>query len=286
MEMRFGRKPGVAERALPWLLSGAAVAALDVGRRYSRHTQIFEPAREPVRTWNPEDYGIPPGVTEERWIETPDGERLHAWYCRAPQPKASALFCHGNKGNLTISADLIPHLLTAGLSVLFFDYRGYGKSTGRTSYKGVLADALTAAHHHDTLRPKALPSILYGYSLGGAVAAQTIGKHPFDALILQSTFTSLADITRVLYPRLPMHLLAGDLFDTIGAIRSFEKPLLVMHGTADEVVPCSMAHKLFGSCPSTKKRIHLIDDALHKDMHVRDPDGLVWAVSQFLSDLA
>lgn len=259
---------------------------MDVGRRYYRQTQIFEPEREPVRTWNPEDYGIPAGATEEQWIDTPDGERLHAWYCRAPHAKASALFCHGNKGNLTISADIIPHLLTAGLSVLFFDYRGYGRSTGRTTYRGVLSDALTAARHHDSIRPRHLPSILYGFSLGGAVAAQTIRRHPFDALILQSTFTSLTDITRVLYPRLPMHLLAGNLFDTISVVRNLEVPLLVMHGTADEVIPCSMAHKLFGVCPSEKKRMHLVDDALHKDMYVRDPDALIWAISQFIADLA
>jgi uncharacterized protein len=262
-----------------------ALSALDLGRRYYRQTQIFEPAREPVRSWNPEDYGIPAGATAEHWIETPDGQRLHAWYCRAPQPKASGVFCHGNKGNLTISADLIPHLLDAGLSILFFDYRGYGKSSGRTTYSGVLADALTAARFHEALRPKDLPSILYGFSLGGAVAAQTIRRHPFDALILHSTFTSLTKITRVLYPRVPMHLLAGKLFDTESVVRELDVPLLVLHGTADEVIPCTMAGELFGACPSPTKRIHLIEDALHKDTHLRDPEGVTRSIAAFLAEV-
>ena len=274
-------------RKARWILGvAAAIGALDLGRRYYRNTQIFCPERKPVNGWDPESYGIPKEVVEEHWIDTPDGERLHAWYCRSPKEKASGLFCHGNTGNLTVSADIIPHLLDAGLSILFFDYRGYGKSSGRTTYKGVLADGVTAARFHDTLRPQHLPSILYGFSLGGAVAAQVIKRHRFDALILQSTFTSLTKITRALYPRLPMHLLAGDLFDTINVIRKLDVPLLVMHGTADEVVPCSMAHELFGACPTPRKRIHTVDDGLHKDLYQRDPDALVWAVSQFLAEIA
>lgn len=281
---RRSTKPGLGT-ILPWLLGGAAVAALDVGRRYYRENQIFEPTRDPEKSWNPEDYGIPKTAVEEHWIDTPDGERLFAWYCRAENPKASGVFCHGNKGNITISANIIPHLLDAGLSILFFDYRGYGKSSGRTTYRGVISDGVTAARFHESIRPRNLPSILYGFSLGGAVAAQVIKRHRFDALILQSTFTSLTSITRVLYPRIPMHWLAGDLFDTMKVIRNLDAPLLVLHGTADEVIPCAMAHELYGACP-TVKRIHCVEGALHKDLYERDPDALTWAVSQFIADLA
>src|SRR4051812_38504450 len=101
--MRFRRKRTPA--ALPWLVGGGmALAAMDIGRRFYRHTQIFCPDREPLISWDPADYGIPDGAVEERWIPTPDGERLHAWYCRAENPRASGVFCHGNTGNLTISA--------------------------------------------------------------------------------------------------------------------------------------------------------------------------------------
>lgn len=269
---------------LPFLIGGAALLAMDIGRRIYRHTQIFCPDRKPLRTWNPADYGIPEGAVEEHWIETPDGEMLHAWYCRAAKPKASGLFCHGNTGNLTTSADVIPHLLDAGFSVLFFDYRGFGKSTGRPSYRGVISDGITAARFHDRIRPQEIPSILYGFSLGGGVAAQVIRRHPFDALILQSTFTSLPQITRVLFPRLPLHLFAGRLFDTIGVIRKLEVPLMILHGTQDEVAPCWMGHALHDACPGPK-RIHCVEGGLHKDIFERDPDALIWAVSQFIADL-
>lgn len=285
MQLRRKRKSPLPLTVLPWLLGGVAAAAIDFGRRRYRETQIFEPAPEPVSSWNPEDYGIPAQAVEEHWIDTPDGERLYAWYCRAENPRASGVFCHGNTGNITISADIIPHLLAAGLNILFFDYRGYGRSTGRTTYHGVKLDAVTAARFHETIRPRELPSILYGFSLGGAVAAQLIKRHRFDGLILQSTFTSLTAISRVLYPRLPMHLLAGDLFNTLDVVRSLDVPLLVLHGTEDEVIPCAMAHELFGACP-TVKRIQCIDGGLHKDIYQRDPDALVRALSQFLADVA
>lgn len=283
--MRRRKKRSASDAvAMPLLVAGATMLAVDIGRRFYRHTQMFCPSSEPLKSWDPADYGIPPGAVEEHWIETPDGESLHAWYCRSEKPLASALFCHGNTGNLTISAAVIPHLLNAGLSVLFFDYRGFGRSSGRPSFGGVVADGVTAAKFHETIRPKELPSVLYGFSLGGAIAAQVIRRHPFDAMILQSTFTSLPQITRVLFPRLPMHLFAGNVFDTLSVVRRLQVPLLVLHGTDDEVVPCWMAHDLYGAC-GTKKGIHCVEGGLHKDLFERDPDALVWAISQFITDI-
>ena len=280
------RKRSLAEAAaMPLLIGGAALIAADVARRICRRTQLFCPESEPLRSWNPADYGIAPEAVDEHWIETPDGELLHAWHCRAPRPIASGIFCHGNTRNLTHSADVIPHLLDAGFSVLFFDYRGFGKSTGRPTVNGVISDGVTAARFHETLRPKHVPSLLYGYSLGGAVAAQVIRRHPFDGLILQSTFTSFPAITRVLFPRLPLHHLAGNFFDTLSVLRRLRVPLLVLHGTDDEVVPCSMAHELFGACAAARKRIYTVQGGMHGDLYQKDADTLIWALTQFVAEL-
>ncbi len=271
-------------RGRRFLIAGAALFGFALGLRAFRHKKLFEPSPEPTISWDPADYGIPPHAVEEHWIETPDGETLHAWYCRAERPVASGLFCHGNKGNLTVSAHIIPHLLASGLNILFFDYRGYGKSSGSATYAGVIADGITAARYHDDIRPKRLPSILYGFSLGGAIAAQVIRRHGFDAMILQSTFSSLSDYSRVLHPRVPLHLLARGLFDTLRVIRRLDVPLLVLHGTEDEVIPYWMAREIFTACKAPKW-LHRIEGGLHKDLYLRDPDTLLWALTQFLTEV-
>jgi alpha-beta hydrolase superfamily lysophospholipase len=284
-----GRKKAtaqVSETASSLLIGGAILLALDVGRRLFRRAQLFEPERNPVKSWKPEDYGIPPERAEELWFETDDGEILYGWYCRSENPVASALYCHGNTGNLSNTAHVMPYLLDAGINVLLFDYRGFGRSTGSPSLSGIIDDGVTAARLHEQLRPKNLPSILYGYSLGGAIAAQIIRRHPFDGLILQSTFTNLPDIARVTFPRVPLHLVSGRLFDTIEVVRKLTVPVLVIHGKADEVCPFWMAQQLHDSCAASSKKLILVDGGLHKDLFERpDAQKLVAEINRFAAEL-
>ena len=259
--------------------------ALDVARRLFRRMQLFCPTHEPQISWNPEDYGVPPGRSEELWIETNDGEYLYGWYCCAENPVASALYFHGNTGNLTNTAFTIPHMLRSGINVLFFDYRGFGRSTGTPTFNGIVEDGVAAARMHEKMRPKGIPSIVYGYSLGGSIAAQVIRRFGFDGLILQSTFTSLPDIARVAFPRFPIYLISGRLFDTLGVLKKLHMPLMIIHGGSDEVCPCWMAHKLHGECTAEKKELVVIDGGLHKDLWMRDPDTLVREINRFVKSL-
>jgi alpha-beta hydrolase superfamily lysophospholipase len=271
--------------AAPLMIGALTVAAFDVARRVFRRSQLFCPTREPLLTWNPEDYGIPRERVDDVWFETDDGEMLHGWYCRAERPTASALYCHGNTGNLTNTAHVMPHLMAAGINVLLFDYRGFGRSTGSPSIDGIVSDGICAARFHEEVRPKNLPSILYGYSLGGAVAAQVIQHHSFDGLILQSTFTNLRDMARVTFPRIPIHLVAGDFFDTLFAVRKMKVPILFIHGGADETCPCWMAHKLYDAATNPARQIRIVEKGLHKDLWLRDSDSLVWAVNRFAQEV-
>jgi fermentation-respiration switch protein FrsA (DUF1100 family) len=274
------------DAASPLLIGGAILLALDLGRRLFRRSQLFEPQREPVRSWNPEDYGIPRERTEVLSFETDDGELLYGWYCRAHHPIASALYCHGNTGNLSNTAHVMPYLLDAGINVLLFDYRGFGRSSGSPSLSGIIDDGVTAARLHEKIRPKHVPSILYGYSLGGAIAGQIIRRHPFDGLILQSTFTNLPDIARVTFPRVPLHLVSGRLFDTLEVVRNLTIPALIIHGTTDEVCPSWMAQKLHDSCGAGAKKLILVEGGLHKDLFERpDAQDLVWEINRFATSL-
>jgi alpha-beta hydrolase superfamily lysophospholipase len=248
-------------------------------------TQLFHPSSDPVSTWNPEDYGIPREQCEEVWMETDDGQLLYGWYLRANKPVASALYCHGNTGNLTNPAHLMPRLLDSGINLLLFDYRGYGRSSGTATMSGVVADTLAAARYHEDIRPKGLPTILYGFSLGGAIAAQVITRHPFDGVILQSTFTTLRDVAKIAFPRLPMHLVSGTGFDTLRAIRELRVPLLILHGTEDAACPCWMADALYAACGASSKKILRVNGGLHKDLWDRDAPAMIDAIDSFVQEL-
>ena len=269
----------------PLLVSGATLITLELGRRLFRHTQLFCPTSEPLVSWDPQDYGLERRHVDEMWIETDDGEVLHAWYCRAEKPIASALYFHGNTGNLTHFVDVMPHFVAAGIIVLIFDYRGFGRSSGIPTLHGVIDDGICAARFHEKLRPKGVPSMLYGYSLGGAIAAQVIRHHSFDGFVLQSTFTTLPEIARAAFPKLPVHLIAGRIFDTMSVVRTLKVPLLVLHGTDDETCPCWMAHKLYDACEAPWKRIHAVDGGMHKDLFARDCENIVWTINRFAVDL-
>src|SRR6202165_5821137 len=122
--------------SLPILLGGAALAILEMGRRAFRVARLLLPEREPLISWNPQDYGVPREQWDEIWFKNDDGELLYGWYCRAKKPIASTLFCHGNTGNLTNTAAIIPHLLDGGINVFMFYYRGYGFRGGRPAARG------------------------------------------------------------------------------------------------------------------------------------------------------
>jgi hypothetical protein len=199
---------------------------------------------------------------------------LHGWYCRAAEPVASLLFCHGNKGNLTDSAPAIPALLEAGLNVFTFDYRGYGRSTGLPTIGGLIEDAIVAAEEHDKVRPAELPAILWGYSLGGAVALQLSHRCRFDGLVLQSTFTNLREMARHRYPGTPMHYVAGSELDSLDAIRRVELPTVVVHGTDDATVPTWMGRRLFEESRHGRELV-LVDGGAHTNLFAIDPARVV-----------
>lgn len=273
LDALFARR---ARRPASWvaLAAGTAIAAgLEGARLAFRNWTLFRPDRNPLVSWNPADYQLDPAMVDDFTFRSSDGLALHAWYCRAKEPIASVLFCHGNSGNITKSAPNLHKLVDAGISVLTFDYRGFGRSEGRPTVRGLVRDALAAAREHDRRRD-ALPSILYGYSLGGAVALQLTQLHRFDGMILQSTFTNLRQMARYRFPNFPVHLIAGGEFDSLARIRDVELPLLLVHGTDDRTVPSWMGHELFEACRSGKELV-LVDGGAHTNLYAIAPDRVV-----------
>lgn len=199
-------------------------------------------------------------------FETEDGERLHGWWVATRTSSLGhVLLCHGNAGNV---GDRVLHakLLTdAGLDVLLFDYRGYGRSTGRASEHGTYRDARAA---RDTLlaEPGVDPArVLYvGESLGGAVALELALKHPPAGVVLQSTFTSVREMARVHYPFVPAAAVP-DAYPSLRLIRELRAPLLVLHGDRDDIVPSAQGQALFDAAPEPK-RMQVFEGVGHNDL--------------------
>jgi uncharacterized protein len=267
------------------LLTGMIVAlALELARRAFRRRHLFSPSRAPLITWNPSDYGIPEEAVQEIEITTPRRRALHGWYCVAKNPVASVLFFHGNAGNLTNTAHMVTPLLELGINVLTFDYAGFGKSDGSPDLRGILEDGIAAAHLHDELRPVGAASVAWGFSLGGAIAAEIVTRVRFDALILQSTFTSLRAMARLVFPKMGVHRLSGNVLDTKSVLRRVDLPLLLIHGSADEVVPHTMSGELFEPYGGPKT-LHILEGRLHKDLFQRTPGEVVEKVRRFVLSL-
>jgi pimeloyl-ACP methyl ester carboxylesterase len=184
---------------------------------------------------------------ENAEFQAADGTQLHGWFVAPENPRAVVLYCHGNAGNVASRRPLLrlyrDYLQAA---ILVFDYRGYGKSQGAPSEAGVLSDA-RAARRWLAKRMKIPESeiVIVGNSLGGAVAVDLAARDGAAGLVLENTFTSLADVAKHQAGGLPVHWLMMNRFDSEAKLVNYRGPLLQTHGTADEVVPYALGHRLF-----------------------------------------
>jgi fermentation-respiration switch protein FrsA (DUF1100 family) len=203
---------------------------------------VYYPMRYPIGQWNPK------GLTfEDVWFMSADGAKLHGWYCPHPNPRAVVLVAHGNAGNITYFADTMRMLQSQlGVTAMIFDYRGYGRSVGIPTEQGVLADA-RAARTWLSRRTGVAPRdiVLLGRSLGGGVMVDLAAQDGARALILESTFTSLPDVAATKVPRIPVHSIMRNRYESVSKIGRYCGPLLQSHGDADPLIPIEQARRLF-----------------------------------------
>lgn len=222
---------------------------------------IFMPVREPRVSWNPP---TPDGEHVEFMAD--DGTRLSGWYLPHPRPRGVALFACGNGGNMSYWADYFATLnADVELAVMGFNYRGYGRSEGSPSERGVLADARAARRwlaRKTGVEEKDV--VLMGRSLGGGVAVD-LAQDGCRALVVESTFTSLPDVAARIYPFLPVRYVMRTRFNSLKKMATYGGPLLVSHGDADELVPYSMGEDLLAASPSDCKRLFRIEGGGHND---------------------
>jgi len=191
-------------------------------------------------------------------LTTRDRERINAWYVPAPDERAALLFCHGNAGNISHRLDSLRIFNSLGLSVLLFDYRGYGNSTGAPSEKGTYADADAAWEYLVKTAGKSPEKIIvFGESIGCAVAAELSLRRQVGGLIMLAGFTSLPDLGQQLYPWLPVRLLSRYRYATLQKIASISCPKLIIHSRDDEIVPFRHGRALFEQACDPKEFLEI-----------------------------
>jgi fermentation-respiration switch protein FrsA (DUF1100 family) len=191
-------------------------------------------------------------------LKTVGGTRIHAWWCPVEHWDPSQgvmLYCHGNAANLSHRAGSLARWQSElGLSILIFDYPGYGRSAGKPTEAGCYA-AADAAYDWLTDVKKVLPEriVLYGGSLGGGVAVDLASRRLCRALVLVKTFTSLPDAAQSAYPFLPARWLVRNRFDNLAKIGRCTQPVFVAHGTADQLIPFRQGQRLFDAANQPKR---------------------------------
>ncbi len=236
---------------------------------------VFHPARDFAMT--PDQLHLP---YEDVHINVTANERIHGWFfpadhCDPGATRPVVLFCHGNAGNISHRLETAEFLLDLGVDVLLFDYRGYGGSDGSPSESNAYADAeacyrwLTDEKSYD---PKQI--VIFGRSLGGAVAADLALRHPCRGLILESTLTSVADMAERVFPLPLVRHLVRYRFNTADKVGRVSCPILVTHSPADELVPYAMGRRLFDIAREPKHFLPLrgghnereyLDDAVYRE---------------------
>lgn len=219
----------------------------------SRLIYFPEPGREIVST--PDQIGL---AYEAVKIVTASNETLHAWYVPAPEAKATILFFHGNAGNISHRMDYLPMFHRLGYNTLIFDYQGYGQSSGSPSELGTYQDAI-ATWQFLTEEKKIAPAeiVLFGESLGGAIAAWLAAQKNPGLLVLASAFTSVPDMAEKIYPFLPVRLISRFNYNTLESLQSINSPVFVAHSPQDEVVPFEHGQNLFQAAAEPKQFLEL-----------------------------
>ena len=231
-------------------------------------------------TASPDAVGL---AWEEVNLETSDGVRLHGWFVPAASSRA-LLYFHGNAGNISHRLQSIREFHDLGLSVFIVDYRGYGRSGGTSTEKGLYRDAEAAWRYLTEARniaPKDI--ILFGRSLGGSVASWLAMREDAGALIVDSAFTSVPDIGQEAYPWLPVRLLSRFRHATREYVASSKCPVLVVHSRDDEIVPFHHGEAIFSAASEPKTFLEIRGG--HNDAHARSAETYRDGIRQFLNSL-
>ncbi len=216
-------------------------------------------------------------------LMTSDGIMIAGWFIQSKKPRATLLFCHGNAGNISHRLEKIRILNRLDLNILIFDYRGYGRSEGSPSEHGLYIDAETAYRYLINIK-KISPEmiVVFGESLGAAVAVDLAYKHYLGGIIIEGGFPSVRDMAKKLFPFIP-GFVYKNRFDSLKKIKHIKSPKLIFHSLEDEIVPFELGEKIFRTAVEPKKLIKL--QGGHNDAFMSSYDIFVEEIDSFIEGL-
>lgn len=247
---------------------------------------IFRPER--IISSTPAEYQLP---FEDIYVSVNDEngkrERIHAWWIPAEQPgDRCLLYLHGSALNIAANISHARRFQRLGFSVFLVSYRGYGKSDGMFPSETTIYSDARAAWSYLTEQKGIDPGtiLIYGHSLGGAVAIELATNHPeAGGLIIEAAFTSIADMAREIpkYRLFPLELIVHQRFESIKKVGRLQVPVLYLHGTDDRLVPPEMSRDLFSQTASAKQ-LKFINGGGHNNSAVVGGDEYLQAVENFI----
>lgn len=195
---------------------------------------------------------------EDVWIDTSDGERLHGWYFPNDSTEYIVILSHGNAGNISNRIDIAKFLQETGFSALIYDYRGYGQSSGEPSEEGLYKDIEAVVNFLKMdIGYTEQKMIMYGRSMGGAVASFAATQFNVGGLVLDSAFKNIKSMVSELYPFIPSFLASYE-FPTEQHVKQLtDTPIMIMHSPNDTIVDISHGKALFGTANDPKTFVEL-----------------------------
>lgn len=269
LEIHYVKKNAQKKKSLPKILTAIGIATVSVygiacvGLWVTQNRFIYKPNRT-VTTTPAEKFQLPfQDIYLPVKLENGSIEKIHGWWIPSTRKDARVLlYLHGVGKNIQAHLENFNRLHNLGFSVLAIDYRGYGRSDGDfPSESGVYIDAQMAWDYliqQQQIKPEQI--VIYGHSLGGAIAIELANKHPDAAgLIVESSFTSMRDMVSLdpKFAIFPIDLLLHQKFDSIHKVATLKMPVLYIHGTSDEVVPFHMSQKLYEATLGNKQLVFI-----------------------------
>lgn len=220
----------------------------------------------------------------EVFFGSQDGKRLHGWFFPQKKETPIILFSHGNAGNISDRLHNIRLLADKDLQVFIYDYRGYGQSSGAPSEKGIYLDGL-AAYDYLVEREKVPPEriVLFGRSLGAAVAIDVALNRPVRSIIIESGFTSTKEMAGTMFPFSLFSRLLPANYNNLEKIGKVGVPKLIIHGDSDEIVPFAMGKRLF-EASEEPKYFYALKGAGHNDTYIVGGEAYFRKIAAFARD--